>query len=262
MSRTKILDSVNYAPDYFYNFQLVDAPRPDSVSYQLYEDSYMSWLVYLTNNVVDPYYDWNLSQYDFEQFIEKKYGSYANAQGKVAYWNNNWYDNPAPITVGAYNTLADYAKKYYEPVFGGKQIIEYKRREIDWVVNTNQIWEYTVNANLNLQLDQKVTISNSSGSAVANGQVLFANSTVVRVHQVFGTSNTQTGTITGGGNTANVSAATLIAQNISDEDRPFWTEVTYYDVEDIKNSKKQNIKALRAEYSILASLDLKRLLNP
>jgi hypothetical protein len=258
MARVKILDKVTEGPELFNNYQITNAVRADNLSYNIYGDQYFSWLVYLSNNIVDPYYDWNLSQYDFDQFIIEKYGSFAGAQGKVAYWNNNWYDNPAPITVGAYAILADYAKKYYEPVFGGKQIIEYKRRENDWIVNTNQIWEYTVNADLNLQLDEKVTISNSSGSAVANGQVLFANSTVVRIHQVFGTSNTQTGTITGSGNTANVSAATLIAKNISDEERVYWSEITYYDVEDIKNSAKQNIRLISPQFSMQTALELKR----
>jgi len=222
----------------------------------------MSWLIYLSNNIIDPYYDWNMSQYNFEQFILSKYGSYANAQGRVAYWANNWYDNPETISISAYNILSDYAKKYYEPVYGGKQILEYKRREADWVVNTNQIWEYTVDADLNLNLDDKVTVSNSVGGAVANGQVLLANSTVVRIHQVFGQTNTQVGTISGGAVVANVSAATLIAKNISDEDRPFWSEVTYYDVEDIKNSKKQSIRLLSPEYSIQTALELRKLLNP
>jgi hypothetical protein len=70
------------------------------------------------------------------------------------------------------------------------------------------------------------------------------------------------GTITGGTTTANVSAANLIAKNISDEDRPFWSEITYYDVEDIKNSKSQSIRLLAQEYSIQTALELRKLLNP
>lgn len=262
MSRVKVLDKVIRKPDYFYNFQLIDTARADNVAYETYQDSYMSWLVYLSNSIIDPYYDWNMSQYNFEQYILNKYGNYANAQGRVAYWTNNWYDNPQTITIAAYNTLSDYAKKYYEPVYGGKQILEYKRREIDWAVNTNQIWEYTVDANLTLKLDDKVTISNSVGAHVANGQVLLANSTVIRIHQVFGQTNTQVGTITGTGSvTANVSSAKLLAKNISDEDRPFWSEVTYYDLEDIKNSERQSIRLLAPQYSVQTALELRKLLK-
>jgi len=263
MSRVKVLDKVIKKPEFFYNFQLIDTARADNVAYETYEDSYMSWLVYLSNTIIDPYYDWNMSQYNFEQFILNKYDTYANAQGRVAYWTNNWYDNPQTITISAYNVLSDYAKKYYEPVYAGKQILEYKRREENWVVNTNQIWQYTVDADLTLKLDDKVTVSNTVGASVANGQVLLANSTVIRIHQVFGQTNTQTGTITGGGTaTANVSKATLIAKNISDEDRPFWSEVTYYDLEDIKNSQRQSIRLLAPEYSMQTAIELRKLLNP
>ena len=263
MSRVKVLDKVIKKPEFFYNFQLIDTARADNVAYETYEDSYLSWLVYLSNTIIDPYYDWNMSQYNFEQFILNKYDTYANAQGRVAYWTNNWYDNPQTITISAYNVLSDYAKKYYEPVYAGKQILEYKRREENWVVNTNQIWQYTVDADLTLKLDDKVTVSNTVGASVANGQVLLANSTVIRIHQVFGQTNTQTGTITGGGTaTANVSKATLIAKNISDEDRPFWSEVTYYDLEDIKNSQRQSIRLLAPEYSMQTAIELRKLLNP
>jgi len=260
MSRVKPLDKVVNEPNVYYNYQLENSPRADNIAYDVYQDPYTSWLIYLVNNVIDPYYDWNLGQYEFQQFILKKYGDYANAQGRVAYWNNNWYNNPQTITIDAYNLLEE-GKKYFEPVYGGKEILEYKRKEVDWVVNTNQIWEYTVDADINLKLDDKVTISNSSSVAVSNGQVLFSNSSVIRIHQVFGESNTQTGTITAGGTTANVTAATLIAKNISDEERIYWSEVTYYDVEDIKNSKRQTIRLLAPEFSITASLELKRALN-
>lgn len=260
MSRVKPLDKVVNEPNVYYNYQLENSPRADNIAYDVYQDPYTSWLIYLVNNVIDPYYDWNLGQYEFQQFILKKYGDYANAQGRVAYWNNNWYNNPQTITIDAYNLLEE-GKKYFEPVYGGKEILEYKRKEVDWVVNTNQIWEYTVDADIDLKLDDKVTISNSSSVAVSNGQVLFSNSSVIRIHQVFGESNTQTGTITAGGATANVTAATLIAKNISDEERIYWSEVTYYDVEDIKNSKRQTIRLLAPEFSITASLELKRALN-
>lgn len=261
MLRVKPLDKVINTPNVFYNYQLENSIRPDNIAYDVYQDPYTSWLIYLVNNIVDPYYDWNLGQYDFQQFILAKYGDYANAQGRVAYWNNNWYNDTKSISIDAYNLL-EVGKKYYEPVYGGKQILEYKRKEIDWVVNTNQIWEYSVDADLNLQMDEKVTISNTSSLPVANGQVLFSNSSVIRIHQVFGESNTQTGTITSGGATANVTAATLIAKNISDEERVYWSEITYYDVEDIKNSKRQSIRLLAPEFSIPASLELKRALNP
>jgi hypothetical protein len=263
MLRTKILDKVYNNPKNFNFYELQGSSRPDNVAYNVYDDQYFSWLVYLSNNIVDPYYDWFFGEYEFDQYILKKYGSYDNAQGKVAYWSNNWYDDQNTLSVFYYNnTLADYAKKYYEPVFGGNTILEYRRKEDDWIVNTNQIWELTVTADISLALDDKVTIANSSSFNVANGQVLFANSSLIRIHQVFGSPNVNTGTVTYGSNTANVTATTLLARNIPLEEQSFWSPVTYYDVEDIKNAGKKLIKVVSPELSLQTALELQRALNP
>jgi hypothetical protein len=147
-------------------------------------------------------------------------------------------------------------------VFGGNTILEYRRKEDDWIVNTNQIWELTVTADISLALDDKVTIANSSSFNVANGQVLFANSSLIRIHQVFGSPNVNTGTVTYGSNTANVTATTLLARNIPLEEQSFWSPVTYYDVEDIKNAGKKLIKVVSPELSLQTALELQRALNP
>ena len=263
MLRTKILDKIYKNPKNFNFYELSDASRPDNVAYRIYDDQYLSWLVYLSNNVVDPYYDWFLGQYDFEQYILRKYGSFEAAQEKVAYWSNNWYNDPNTISVSFYNnTLADYAKKYYEPVFGGNTILEYKRKEDDWVVNTNQIWELEVDADISLKFDDKITIANSASFDVANGQVMFANSSLVRIHQVFGSPDVTNGTITLGNNTANVSTSTLVARNIPIEEQSYWSPVTYYDVEDIKNAGKKLVRVVSPELALQTSLELQRALNP
>jgi hypothetical protein len=85
---------------------------------------------------------------------------------------------------------------------------------------------------------------------------------------VFGTTDTYsnnsvTATLSGevNGVSVNISGANLIAKNISDEEFVYWTPVTYYDVEDIKNTDKQSIRALNKEYGTTAALQLKRLLS-
>ena len=263
MSRSKILDKVYSSPDYFKSFELENAQRADNVAFQLYKDQYFSWLIYLSNKVIDPYYDWNLNQYDFDQFLKTKYGSIETAQVKVAYWSNNWYDDQSRISVSFFNnTLIDDVKKYWEPVFAGNKILEYKRRENDWTVNTNQIWEYTVTTDGSFELDEKVYIYNGSNENIANGQVLFSNSSMVRLHQVFGESNTVTGTIRNSNTNVTVTDANLIHINIPETERVYWSPVSYYDVEEIKNNDNQTVRVLSDNFAMQASLELKRLINP
>jgi hypothetical protein len=267
MSRVKLLDKVYNDNSYYYNIDLPESVRPDLLSNQLYNDPYVSWLIYLSNNVVDPYYDWALNDYDFNNLITEKYGSVSIAQSKIAYWNNNWYDeNFLNITISRYNSLTDDAKKYYEPIITGKTILEYRRRQVDWKVNTNQIWEYNVTSDALLSIDDKVTLTVNSNS-VGNGQVLFANSSLVRIHQVNGntniyTTNTISAQLVGSNNPVNITNANMIAINIPLSEQVYWSPVSYYDIENMKNRKNFTVRALNDQYHKQAVLQLKRLLNP
>ena len=78
--RTKILDKIKNNSTLFYSYTLEDNQSADSVAYDYYGDSNYVWLIYLTNDIIDPYYDWHLSSTDFDNYITNKYGSVAAAQ--------------------------------------------------------------------------------------------------------------------------------------------------------------------------------------
>lgn len=82
--RTKIFnDSASYYP---YVIQLNE--RIEHVAYNYYGDAHLSWLVLLSNDIVDPYFDWYLNPDEFQNFITKKYGSIAEAQATVKHYKN------------------------------------------------------------------------------------------------------------------------------------------------------------------------------
>ena len=62
------------------NYEVQQGEQPDHVAYNYYEDPKLTWLVLLPNNIIDPYFQWPLSVYDFDQWIKKKYGTIATAQ--------------------------------------------------------------------------------------------------------------------------------------------------------------------------------------
>lgn len=62
---------------YFY-YDLQDGERPEDVSYQFYKTTEHHWILILLNNVIDPFYDWLLSQYDLEKYMRDKYGDGLN----------------------------------------------------------------------------------------------------------------------------------------------------------------------------------------
>ena len=73
----------------YYPFDLQNDERPDQLADQYLNDEYMDWIIYLTNGILDPYYDWYMSDYEFAAFIKGKYGSLQAAQTKIKCWRND-----------------------------------------------------------------------------------------------------------------------------------------------------------------------------
>src|ERR1022692_1263615 len=55
-------------PNYYAPYQVQPGVRADILANQIYGDPNVDWLLYLSNNIVDPYYGWTLSDVDFNQF--------------------------------------------------------------------------------------------------------------------------------------------------------------------------------------------------
>jgi len=53
--------------------------RPDTVANKLYEDPNLDWVILLTNNILNVYSEWPLSEIDLNNYIIDKYGSYSKA---------------------------------------------------------------------------------------------------------------------------------------------------------------------------------------
>jgi hypothetical protein len=92
MLKTDIIKSVLDTVQVFHPFVIRDGERADTVAYDYYGNSELYWLVYMANDIVDPYYDWPLTQAEFKDFIVKKYGSAEAAQGTLLYWSNPDFD--------------------------------------------------------------------------------------------------------------------------------------------------------------------------
>lgn len=77
-------------PNYvFMPLTIQEYERPDTVANDLYDNSTYDWTIRLVNKQVDPYYDWYLSNEQFEKFLAKKYGSLKAAIELVVYYKHN-----------------------------------------------------------------------------------------------------------------------------------------------------------------------------
>jgi len=70
----------------FFKYDIIEGQRPDSVAYDLYGDTTLDWLILLPNEILDPYFQWPLSQNQLNDMIRKKYGSVSVAMAQVHHY--------------------------------------------------------------------------------------------------------------------------------------------------------------------------------
>jgi hypothetical protein len=271
--RSVVLNSVYSSPNLYYLYNIKPYERADTVADEYYQDQYMSWILYLTNKMVDPYYDWNLDQNTFDAFIVKKYGSYDNSVSKVKYFRNNWYTQPDVISVSQYNTIVSAngsLARYYAPTYldDTKNTVPngYVRKREDWQYNTNRVASYAV-ANGSAFVSDEIVNVTFDANNTGRGQVSFSNSSTVILQHLFDT--TTTGTITGSSylygrqSKANTvfTAVTSLANNIPSSETTYWDAVTYFQYELEINERNKSIQVLDKRYSTQISRELKRLMK-
>lgn len=218
--------------------------RPDLLSYNYYGSSQFDWMIYLTNNIVDPYYDYYKSTPDFKSYIDTKYGSPSNARLVTKFYRNNWHTDERLITPAQYEALqADETvnlRKYWKPKLANTgAILGYERIKEDWIVSTNKIVLLTLSVSPSaFVVGDKV--SQTSTGAIATVDFVDADAKTLTVKHVSGTfvANTSEG----------INTVTLLNQNISDEEASYWYAVNAYDDEQETNELKRNIYVLKRSY--------------
>lgn len=244
----------------FYPYVIEQGERPDQVANFYYGSSEYDWVIYLSNNIVDPYHDWPKSEETLESFIKTKYGSLANAQFSTAYYRINYESDNRNISTAAYEALSKNQKKYWLPQIGyNTNILGYERKPLDLISETNKIIELKGNfSSANVVAN---TIIKQSSSIL--GTVAFANSTTINLKHISGSwinTNpiyTRTDVLIA----SSYDSTTTISEPIPSDELSYWTAVSYFDVEAEKNEKQKHIKLLNARYLSLIERDMKELLQ-
>ena len=86
MARPRIAESLLSNPQAMYSYTISNDLRPDQVAHLYYNDSELLWLIFLANNMVDPYYSWPLTQHQFQDYINSKYSTIANAKSNIKHY--------------------------------------------------------------------------------------------------------------------------------------------------------------------------------
>ncbi len=218
--------------------------RPDLLSYNYYGSSKFDWMIYLTNNIVDPYYDYYKSAEDFKSYMETKYGSNSNARSITLFYRLNWHEDERTITVQQYEALvADEtanARKYWKPKLTNTgAVIGYERIKEDWTVSTNKV------------LSLSLTVS-PSGFAVGDRVTQTSTEAYATVDYIDLENNTLTVKHVNGTFTVNeaegIKEITVISQNIPEAEAEYWYAVNAYEDEKETNELKRNVFVLKSSY--------------
>lgn len=262
--RVKIQDKLKRAPNLFYPLELKSGFRADSLADAYYEDPEIEWLIYLSNEIVDPYYQWYLDELEFAGFIATKYGSLEAAQEQTKFYRNNWATDTTEISPAYYTYTLPYDwKSYYTPNYGpGAKIISYSRKPVDHVQNTNQIIRYEYSANAAF-VNAEILDIKFGGEIVGGGEVVTANDTVVYIQHVSGntTANTTAGKELIGetsGTIANTANGEVIYEVITDSESRFWNRVSMYDWEVEQNEAKKHIYVMDKSYTLEVATQLRK----
>lgn len=245
LSRVDFTDESKKAIYSNFQFTLQEGfERPDLVSYNVYDSSQYDWLIYLSNNIVDPYYDYYKPHGDFNKYIVSKYGSVASARARIVFYRNNWHQDEKILTSAEYEALPSNEnvnlRKYWKPKLSNiGAIVGYVRVEEDWVVSTNRIIELTTSVSpTGVSTGTGLKQSSTNASGVVDFVDLENNKiTLKHINGTF-TANTTEG----------ITAVTTIVQNISDDEASYWSPVSAYDDEEEKNELKKNINLIKSSY--------------
>jgi len=75
LKRVKLRSGLRSSSFMFDKYDVKDGEKPEDVAFKWFGDAEYHWVILMTNNVTDRYYQWPLSQPQFQEHITDKYGA-------------------------------------------------------------------------------------------------------------------------------------------------------------------------------------------
>lgn len=73
--RVNFLKQTIENPYVFLPYTIQEGEKAEEIAYHYYGDANYVWLVYLANNIVDPYHEWPMDEETFHNYLIDKYQS-------------------------------------------------------------------------------------------------------------------------------------------------------------------------------------------
>jgi hypothetical protein len=262
--RVSVITKAKSSAMVYYPYELGNELRADQLAGAYYNDPDLDWMIYLANDIVDPYYGWHIYELDFEDYIISKYGTLDIAEQTIAFFRTNWPSDEHVITPKYFDDLDGHFKKYYQPKWGAKRtILSYERRQDDITVNTNKIVQYSITMTNGAFANGELLVINYQGDDSGRCECMIANSSVLITKNHV--DNTSVGVIRSHSNTsvqATINSRTVLVNNIPDIEEDYWEAVSMFDVERENNEHNRFLDLLADNYVLPTAEAIRKQLLP
>lgn len=75
MRRVKIRSKVINEASLYDLYDVQDGDTPESIAFKWFGDANLHWVILITNNLTDRYYQWPLTQEQFDNYLTSKYSN-------------------------------------------------------------------------------------------------------------------------------------------------------------------------------------------
>lgn len=107
VTRASLMEQMRTNPMLFYKYTIQDGDTPEIVAEKYYGDPYRYWLVLHANEIMDPLWQWPLTNAQFADFINTKYAAEAEDANMTPFEYTN-------TTVKYYEKIVTKSNSYSE----------------------------------------------------------------------------------------------------------------------------------------------------
>ena len=75
IKRVKLRSGLRSGSFLFDNYDVKDGENPEDIAFKWFGDAQLHWVILMTNNITDRYYQWPLTQPQFQEHLTDKYGA-------------------------------------------------------------------------------------------------------------------------------------------------------------------------------------------
>lgn len=157
----------------YYKYNVVDGMRPEQIAYDVYGNEKYYWVILQVNDIVDYNNEWPLSQYELDQFIDKKYDGDV---GGIHHWETQEVlDDDGEVLQHAGLVVPE---NYVFEYRSGNAFLTSRPGSV-----SNTEYEYQVNEEkASIYLLQKKYLFNYETEVVDNAQAIDPNSLVSEIN--------------------------------------------------------------------------------